>query len=110
MAALVAGEPLTDDFLRCELSKTKGELALDTLDRSAELVLMVRSRAGATATAVAEGVVSSVSCSGNRENQLSFIRDSPLNMGEVSKLSLMKGESLMSGEVMLVKVVEGGAD
>jgi len=111
MDALVAGELLTDDFLRCELSRTRGELALETLDISAELVLMVRSRAGATGAAKADGVVKSVSCSGNSENQLSgAINDSPWNMGEVSKLSLIKGESLMSGEVMLVKVVEGGAD
>lgn len=111
MAALVAGEPFTDDFLRWELSKIRGELALEALDLPAELVLMVRSRAGATGAADTDGVVNSVSGSGNRENQLSgAIIDSLWNMGEVSKLSLMKGESLMSGEVMLVKVVEGGAD
>lgn len=31
-------------------------------------------------------------------------------MGEVSKLSLMKGEASMSGEVKLVKAAEGGAE
>jgi len=53
-----------------------------------------------------------VSCSGNRENQslVSEITGSPLNIGEHSKLSLMKGESPISGEVRLVNAVEGGAD
>lgn len=35
---------------------------------------------------------------------------SPLNMGEHSKLSLMKGESPISGEVKFVNAVDGGAD
>lgn len=111
MDALVAGDPLTDDFLRwLEVSKTRGELALEALDLPVELVLTVRSRAGATGAADTARFERS-SCSGNRENQFSdAIRESPLNMGEVSKESLTKGESLMSGEVMLVNVVEGGAD
>jgi hypothetical protein len=113
MDALVAGDPLIDDFLRwVALSRTRGELALDALDLPVELELTVRSRAGATGAVDTERPERSVSCSGNRENQLSdATRESPWNMGEVSKLSLLtKGESLMSGEVMLVNVVEGGAD
>lgn len=110
--ALVAGDPLIDDFLRwVALSKTRGELALEALDLPVELVLTVRSRAGAAGAADTERLERSVSWSGNRENQLSdATRGSPVNMGEVSKLSVTKGESLMSGEVMLVNVVEGGAD
>lgn len=113
MDALVAGDPLTDDFLRwLDVSNTRGELALDALDLPVELVLTVRSRAGATGTAdTARFTRLVLSSSGNRENQLSdAIKESPLNMGEVSKESLTKGESLMSGEVILVNVVEGGAD
>ena len=41
---------------------------------------------------------------------MSEITGSPLNMGEHSKLSLMKGESPISGEVKFVNAVEGGAD
>lgn len=109
-APFAAGEPETDDFLRCELSKTMGEFALETLDLPVELVLMVRSREGATAADTA-GTVVFESSSGNKEYQFSETsRESPWNMGEVSKLSFMNGESLMSGEVMLVNVVEGGAD
>jgi hypothetical protein len=112
--AFVAGDPEADDFLRCE-SSGKGELALDTLDLLAELVLTVRSRAGAMIAdvLVATGATNLASSSGNKENQLSTNRGSPpeKRAGDVSKLSCMlKGESLMSGEVMFVKVVEGGAD
>lgn len=117
--ALVTGEPLTDDFLRCDLSKTTGELALEMLDLSIELLLTVRSSSGVDCTLVMRGAAKLAddmnlpSSSGNKENQLS---DAPklsvaANMGDVSKLSLMsKGEASTSGEVMLVKVVEGGAD
>lgn len=106
--AFAAGEPETDDFLRCEAFKTTGELALDTLDLPVELVLTVRSSAGAETL----GAASLGSSSGNREYQWSeTIRGSCWNIGEVSKLpSCRKGESLTSGEVMLVNVVEGGAD
>jgi len=41
---------------------------------------------------------------------VSEITGSPLNIGEHSKLSLMKGESPISGEVKFVNAVEGGAD
>lgn len=41
---------------------------------------------------------------------MSEITGSPLNIGEHSKLSLMKGESPISGEVKFVNAVEGGAD
>ena len=53
-----------------------------------------------------------VSCSGNRENQslVSEMTGSPLNMGEHSKASWMKGESPISGEVKFVNAVDGGAD
>jgi hypothetical protein len=112
-APLAAGEPVTDaetdDFLRCEGSRTRGELALDALDLPAELLLTVRSSAGATGgTDIAADFVSS---SGNKENQVSAIAIwSAWNIGEVSKLSLMKGESPISGEVKFVNAVEGGAD
>lgn len=82
MAALAAGELLTEDFLRCEASRMTGELVLDGLDlAAAELPLTVRSRAGAATGAV--GLASD--SSGNSENQLSVdMRLSPWNMGEVS--------------------------
>jgi len=53
-----------------------------------------------------------VSCSGNKENQslVSEMTGSPLNMGEHSKASWMKGESPISGEVKFVNAVDGGAD
>ena len=39
----MAGEPLTEDFLRFETSSTTGELVLDELDCAIELLLTVRS-------------------------------------------------------------------
>ena len=109
--AFAAGEPLTDDFLRCELADmTTGELTLEPLDLVV-LLLTVRSSSGATRGAVTAGAVNLESSSGKRENQLSLgMYESPWNMGEVSKLSVMKGDWSMSGEVMFVNVVEGGAD
>lgn len=109
--AFAAGEPFTDDFLRCELADMMtGESTLEPLDLVV-LLLTVRSRAGAIRGAVTAGAVILESSSGNRENQLSAGKhESPWNMGEVSKLSVMKGDWSISGEVMFVKVVEGGAD
>lgn len=106
--ALAAGEPVTDDFLRWDAFKTTGELELDSLDLPVEVALTVRSSAGAAML----GAASLGSSSGNRGNQLSETKsESGWNMGDVSKLpSCRKGESLTSGEVMLVNVVEGGAD
>lgn len=63
--AFIAGEPLTDDFLRCEASKMIGELVLDELDLAIEVLLTVRSREGAI------GAIALMSSSGNKENQLS---------------------------------------
>lgn len=78
--ALVAGEPLVDDFLRCAVSKTTGEFVLEGLDRAIELVLIVRSSAGAEG---GEGFSSAFS--GNSENQASGATTaSPWNMGDVS--------------------------
>ena len=80
----LAGEPVTDDFLRCaELaSKMTGELVLEELDRSIETALTERSRAGATG---ATGRVGLNSSSGNKEYQLSAgMTASPWNMGDVS--------------------------
>ena len=77
------------------------------------VLLTVRSSAGAIKGATTEGVMVAVSSSGKRENQLSVPADmdgSFWNMGDVSKLSVMNGEGSMSGVVMLVKAVEGGAD
>lgn len=89
---------------------TTGELTLEPLD-FVVLLLTVRSRAGATRGAATAGAAPLLSSSGKRENQLSVgMYESPWNMGEVSKLSVMKGDWSMSGEVMFVKVVEGGAD
>jgi len=53
-----------------------------------------------------------LSSSGNRENQSLVLEiiGSPVSIGEHSKLSLMKGESPISGEVKFVNAVEGGAD
>jgi hypothetical protein len=79
--AFVAGEPLVDDFLRWEPSKTIGELVLDELDLAMELLLIVRSRSGADG-ADGEGFTSG--SSGNKENQLSPMTASFWNMGEVS--------------------------
>lgn len=42
--AFVAGEFVTDDFLRNELSKTRGEPMLDEPDRSMDWLLIVRSK------------------------------------------------------------------
>lgn len=87
-----------------------GELTLEPLD-FVVLLLTVRSRAGATRGVATAGAAPLLSSSGKSENQLSVgTKASPWNMGEVSKLSVMKGDWSMSGEVMLVKVVEGGAD
>jgi len=79
----MAGEPLIDDFLRCEASKMRGEFVLDELDLAMEVLLMVRSRRGAT------GAMGLLSSSGNRENQLSeAMTASPAYMpGDCSKLS-----------------------
>lgn len=41
---LVAGEFVTDDFLRNELSRTIGEPVLDEPDRSMDWLLIVRSK------------------------------------------------------------------
>lgn len=92
-----------------------GELILEPLPLDLVVVLLtVRSRAGATRGATTRGDVMIVdSSSGNSENQLSVPADmdkSFWNMGEVSKLSVMNGEGSMSGVVMLVNAVEGGAD
>jgi hypothetical protein len=88
-----------------------GELTLEPLD-FVVLVLTVRSRAGAIRGAETGGAADLESSSGNRENQSSdaMVYESPWNMGEVSKLSVMNGDCSISGEVMLVNVVEGGAD
>lgn len=90
--AFVAGEPLTDDFLRCEFGMTTGELTLEPLDLVV-LLLTVRSRAGATAGAETAGAEAFESSSGNKEYQVSAaMYESGWNMGEVSKLSVMKGD------------------
>lgn len=109
---LGAGEFVIDDFLLNELSKTSGEPLLDEADRSMDWLLIVRSR-GRGMTAGAKAVSTAlVSSSGNSEYQsvLLEIKGSPVNIGEHSKLSFMKGESPISGEVKLVNAVEGGAD
>lgn len=75
---------MTDDFLRCALSKRTGagEFMLDELDLAIDWPLMLRSREGAT-TAGGLGLLST--SSGNKENQLSgAMTASPWNMGEVS--------------------------
>lgn len=108
----VAGEFVAEDFRRKELSKTMGDPVLDEPDLSIDWLLMVRSK-GIEMTAGVKVVGSGalVSSSGKRENQsLAAIMGSPWNMGEHSKLSLMKGESPMSGEVRLVKAADGGAE
>ena len=114
MDALIAGEPATDDFLRCELSRTIGELVLDTLEWLADALLTVRSRAGAAGVAgvnVEAGKLSASSCVNKGNQGSACTRLSLLNMGDVSKLSVIsKGDASISGEVMLVNVVEGGAD
>lgn len=53
-----------------------------------------------------------ISSSGKRENQSLVLEiiGSPWNIGEHSKLSLIKGESPISGEVRFVNAVEGGFD
>lgn len=113
--AFATGEPATDDFLRCELlGMTTGELTLDPLplDRVV-LLLMVRSRSGATKGVATAGAVTDSSSSGNREYQFSVllpVEASLWNSGDVSKLSEMKGEGSISGVVMFVKAAEGGAD
>lgn len=113
MAAFAAGELLTDDFLLWELLDiTMGELTLEPLPLDWVVwLLTVRSRAGATNGDTTAGATVLASSSGNSENQLSAgMYESPWNMGEVSKLSVMNGDWSMSGEVMFVNAVEGGAD
>lgn len=110
---LEAGELMTDDFLRKELeSKTMGDPALEEPDRSIDWLLIVRSMGSCIAGAYLATSWNLFSSSGKRENQSFelFIMGSPWNMGEVSKLSLMKGEASMSGEVRLVNAADGGAD
>jgi hypothetical protein len=103
--AFKAGELVTEDFRRLELSRMSGELVLDELEAANELVLMVRSSSTGSVT------FASGSASGKREYQLSeAITASPWNMGDVSKLSVMKGDSPISGEVRSVNVVEGGTE
>lgn len=108
---LVAGELVTEDFLRNELSSTMGEPVLDEPDRSMDWLLMVRSKGREMACdpkLVSTGLFSS---SGKRENQsLLAIVGSFWNMGEHSKLSLRKGDSLISGEVKFVNAADGGAE
>lgn len=84
---------------------------LEEPDRSIDWLLMVRSMGIGTAGAYL-GSWSLFSSSGKRENQSLVLvsMGSPWNMGEVSKLSLMKGEASMSGEVRLVNAAEGGAE
>lgn len=67
----VAGELVTDDFLRNELeSKTMGEPMLDEPERSIDWLLMVRSMGSGTAGAYLENsALSLFSSSGKRENQ-----------------------------------------
>ena len=108
----VAGEFVTDDFLLNEPSNTMGEPLLEEPERSIDWLLMVRSKGREMAEGAKAVSVVLVSSSGNSENQ-SFVlemRCSPVNMGEHSKLSLIKGESPISGEVKFVNAAEGGAD
>lgn len=108
----VAGELVTDDFLRNELSSTMGEPVLDEPDRSMDWLLMVRSN-GREMAAVDPKLVSTglFSSSGKSENQsLLAMVGSFWNIGEHSKLSLRKGDSLMSGEVKFVNAADGGAE
>jgi len=86
------------------------------LDRAIDWLLVERSRGRAFASGVgavtgADGTVPIViSSKPNRGNQSpeTFAESSFGNMGDVSKLSRY-GESLMSGDVKLVKAVEAGA-
>jgi hypothetical protein len=66
---LVAGELVVEDFLRCEESRMigAGEPTLEGVDRAMELLLTLRSRAGATWATAGDGFDS---VSGNKENQL----------------------------------------
>jgi hypothetical protein len=107
----VAGELMTDDFRRNELSRTMGEPVLDEVDRSIDWLLGLRSMGKPMEDAKPRSGIL-VSSSGNKENQSLelFSMGSPWNMGDVSKLSLMKGESPISGEVKFVKAAEGGAE
>lgn len=110
---LEAGELMTEDFLRKELeSKTMGDPALEEPDCSIDWLLMVRSMGNCMAGAYLAASENLFSSSGKSENQSFelFSIGSPWNMGEVSKLSLMKGEASMSGEVKFVKAADGGAD
>jgi hypothetical protein len=84
---------------------------LEDSDRSMDWLLIVRSMGMEMAGAnTLSGIL--VSCSGNKEYQSleSLIIGSPSNIGEHSKLPLMKGESPISGEVKFVNAVDGGAD
>lgn len=108
----VAGEFVTEDFRRNELSKTRGEPLLEEPERSMDWLLIVRSRGREMAAGAKVVSTVLVSSSGNRENQslVLEIMGSPWNIGEHSKLSLMKGDWSMSGEVKFVNAVEGGVD
>lgn len=93
----MTGDPVTaEDFLRCSSGTTAGELTLDPLDMLV-LLLTVRSKAGA-ATGAEKGAARGsgaalISSSGNREYHVSEpMKDSAWNMGDVSKLSVMKGD------------------
>lgn len=96
----VAGELVTDDFRRNELSKTRGEPVLDEPDGSIDWLLVVRSMTGTMLGAKIASTDASIglfSSSGKRENQsleLPVIGStwSTWNIGEHSKLSLIKGD------------------
>jgi hypothetical protein len=95
MDPFAAGEPVTEDFLRWEGSKadTAGELVLEDVVRAMEMLLTVRSRAGAgagagvTAGATAGAdIIESLASSGNSEVQPcdQAPTSSAWNMGDVS--------------------------
>jgi hypothetical protein len=81
-----------EDFLLWEASRMMGagEPVLEGVERAIELLLTLRSRAGAAGRAGGDGLVS---FSGNKENQfpvaMEASRGSAWNSGEVSKLSFM---------------------
>lgn len=109
---LVAGELVAEDFRRKELSNTMGDPVLEEPERSMDWLLIVCSK-GREMAAGAKAVASDdlFSSSGKREYQsLAASIGSFWNIGEHSKLSLMNGESPMSGEVRFVKAAEGGAE
>ena len=65
---LVAGELMTDDFRRNELSKTMGEPVLEEADRSMDWLLGLRSMGRPMDGAKPRSGIL-VSSSGNKENQ-----------------------------------------